>query len=96
MEYRVYLRIPGLSFADEGRWEPLIETLERDRGELGPVIGFDDGAAEVIVALDCESEAVAATKAVEVVAEALQAVGLAELYPRGVEVELAEDELATA
>jgi hypothetical protein len=97
MEYRAYLRIPGMRFRDEHLWEPFIKALEQDYAELGPVIGFSDEGAEVIVSMDCESEASAATQGVEAVTMCLQAVGLSELYPRGVEVEpAADDELAPA
>jgi hypothetical protein len=97
MEYRAFLTIPGLDFDKEKRWEPFIERLERTHGDLGPVIGFVEGGAEVVLAMDSDGEAAVATRAVEIVAECLQAVGLAGLYPRVVEVEpVPDDELATA
>jgi hypothetical protein len=97
MEYRAILTIPGLDFDEEDRWEPLIERLERTHPDLGPVIGFVEGGAEVVLAMDSDNEAAVATRAVEIVAECLQAVGQAGLYPQAVEVKpIPDDELATA
>ena len=96
MEFRAYLTIPNLSFQDEARWEPFIQALERDHPELGPVIGWGEAGAEVIIAMDSESEAAAARHGVDAVTQCLRAVGLGDLYPHGVEIELVEDELATA
>ena len=97
MEYRAFLTIPGLDFDEERNWEPFIERLERRHADLGPVIGFVEGGAEVVLATDSDSEAAVATRTVEIVAESLQAVGLAGLYPRAVEIQpVPDDELATA
>lgn len=97
MEFRAFLQIPGLPFADDGNWEPFIARLESDFAELGPVIGWTEGGAEVIVAMPSSSEADAAQRAVDAVTECLRATGLSELYPASVEVErVPDEELASA
>jgi hypothetical protein len=97
MEYRAYLKIPGLAFGDEARWEPLIERLENRFQDLGPVIGFYDDGAEIIVSMPAQSEADAAKRGFAAVTECLREVGIGDLYPGSVEVEpVPDDELATA
>jgi hypothetical protein len=97
MEYRAFLKIPGLTFADESKWEPLIERLERQYAQFGPVIGFDEGGAEIIVSMSCSSEADAAQSGVDAVVNSLRSVGLSTFYPASVEVErVAAEDLASA
>lgn len=97
MEYRAFLKVPGLEFADESKWQPFIERLERDYADLAPVIGFVEGGAEIIVSMSCPSESEAAQRGVDAVTDCLRASGLGALYPATVEVERVPDsELASA
>ena len=88
-EYRLWITIPALPVADEARWLPLIRDLERSHGELGPVLSWEGADAVLVIALDSDSEAHAASTGVEVVADALHRSGLGDRYPRVVEVEKA-------
>ena len=95
-EYRLWITIPGLAVDDEDHWEPFIVKLEQEY-DLGAMIGWHAGKAEVVVSLPSESEAHATRVAVDAITEALEATGLARLYPSSVAVELvAENELTTA
>ena len=97
MEFSVFLQIPGLPFDDEGRWGPFIDRLESDYPELGPVIGWSEQGAEVVVSMRSASEADATRRAVDVVTDCLRGTGLGKLYPGSVEVErVSDEELASA
>ncbi|MEK6278446.1 MAG: hypothetical protein AABM29_10600 [Actinomycetota bacterium] len=98
MEYRLWITVPDLPFEDEKRWEPFLERLEKTHSSLGPILSWSpSGAALIILGLDAESEARAAQTGFDVVTSALQAGGLANHYPREIEVEpIPEDELAPA
>lgn len=87
MQYRVYLTIPNLPLEPEEAWEPLIETLERDAAELGPVIGWDGDDAHVIVAADAPDPTAATRIAVDALADARQRTGQQDRYSLRVEVE---------
>jgi hypothetical protein len=97
MEFRAFLQIPGLPFEDEGRWEPFINRLESNYRELGPVVGWSEQGAEVVVSIRSASEADATRRAVDAVTDCLRSTGLGELYPGSVEVErVSDEELASA
>ncbi len=88
MEYRIFVLVPGVPLADESAWERLIGWLERNHGELGPVISWDDSTtARITVATNAEDAAAAAEMASSAVARALHAIDLGVLYPRAIEVE---------
>jgi hypothetical protein len=92
-EYRLWITVPDLPLADEGRWQPLIAHLEGHYGRLGPVIGWDRDVASIVVALQADSEARAVQEGVDAVAASLHEVGLGDHYPTSVEVEaVTEDE----
>jgi hypothetical protein len=87
-EYRLWITVPDLPLEDERSWEPWIDFLEHNHGELGPILTWNGkGGAMVIIALDSDSEALAARAGVEVVADALHRTGLGDRYPQLVEVE---------
>jgi hypothetical protein len=98
MEHRVWLTIPNLPFTAEQAWEPIITALERDHGELGPVISFEaDGSATIVVADDTPDAAHAARGAVAAVVDTLHSLGRGDLYPTAVKVQpVPADELASA
>ncbi len=87
MTFRAYITLPGLPVDDEAAWEPFIEALERDAGELGPVIGWRGSDAEVILAADAADEAAAAAIATAAVRSALDAVRSASSGPSRIELE---------
>ncbi len=98
MEYRVWVRISGLSFEQEGSWGQLLRVLERDHGECGPVISWPDdhSSAVVIVAADAMSAAAASATLTAVVIEALRVCGLDSLVATPELAELAVETAATA
>lgn len=97
MEYRAFVSIPGLPFAAEDLWEPLIEHLQSVHGAYGPVIAWDDDIAEVVLSMAAPSEAIAARDMYAVVADSLRAQGLKRLYPSAIRVEhVSSEALVTA
>jgi hypothetical protein len=97
-EYRVWIDVPRLPFADEANWEPLMENLEDRHGDLGPVLGWENETrAQFVLACDAEGAAAAAQIAAEAVFDALISCGLHDRYPTSVEVEpVTETELELA
>lgn len=92
MEYRAWISIPGLPH-DGDTWEPVIEALERDHDELGPVIAWSDtDIATIVMSTDTIDEATAAATMTAAVSEALHAAGLGRLYPTRIELALADDD----
>lgn len=65
-EYRLWITIPGLAVDDEDHWEPFIVKLEQEY-DLGAIIGWHAGKAEVVVSLPSESEAHATRVAVDAI-----------------------------
>ena len=73
VEYRVWLKISGLSFEHEEEWGQLLRVLERDHGAFGPVISWsaDHAAAVVIVSVNAMNATAASARLTAVVTEAL-------------------------
>ena len=95
-EYRIYTKIPNLPLEPEDQWEPLMTLLEHDHSELGPIIGWEDDTAVIILALNAEDESDAASKTTAVLAAALRASGLGDHYPAELEIELIDAEREAA
>lgn len=95
MEFRIHTTLPGLPVEDEEAWEPLIEDLERNHPEFGPVIGWNEGNAQIVLATDAADPAEASRTAMQIITDALRASGLGHLYAAEFEVEPA-DETAVA
>lgn len=94
MEFRAFIAVPGLPVDDESTWEPFIERLERELDGLGPVIGWVDGHAEVVVSTTADDESAAATELYAAVAGQMRAAGLPG-YPTSVQLEVVPaDDLA--
>lgn len=92
MEYRTWITVADMPVENEALWLPLIERLEHDEPELGPVVSWvDERTMQVVFALDGDSRSAAATDAVTVLGEALRAVGLGDRFPAAIEVEPAGD-----
>jgi hypothetical protein len=86
MEYRAWISVPGLPLEAEQRWEPLIERLEREHHDYGPILAWEADGAQVVLSTDAPSEAIAARDLYHAVAESLRATGLSELYPTRVAI----------
>lgn len=86
MEYEVRARIPGLTLEDEQAWERVIEWLERDLPEYGPVLAFDDGIAEITTTIDAETASGAANIAHVYLRMAFSHLERNELWPSIVDV----------
>ncbi len=87
-EYRLHISVPASPSRRSRVWEPLIGFLETHRGELGPVISWDEERVAVVtVAVDSDDEARAAEICVGAVSDALHRTGLGHLYPRSVEID---------
>ncbi len=94
MEYRAWINIPNLPFAEEQVWGPFISFLEESYGEFGPVLGWDtNDLANVVMATDAESPSEAAQMLFDAVAVGLRGADLTDRYPSAVRIELVEDEL---
>jgi len=91
MEYRGWISVPGLPFDEEAKWEPVIEQLERDAANFGPVIGWDENGAQIVVSTEATDQTSAAREFYDLVIDGLRACGLTDLYPTRVEVEPADD-----
>ena len=97
MEYRAWITVPGLAFEDEERWEPFITSLERERADLGAIIGWDGDDAYVVVTTDAPDRATAALELLAAVGDALRRACLEDAEPRVARIEVVpEDELRAA
>jgi hypothetical protein len=83
MEYRSWIEVPGLPYAEEAGHERLFEVLLRDNVDLGPVMSWsDDGNVTLIVlTTDSKSQAAAVAEMTKAVAQALVSSGLDHLQP---------------
>jgi hypothetical protein len=90
MEFRGWIRVPGVHIESEEA-ERLLSTLERESGELGPVLsGASGGAVDVVLAVDSADEATAARRLFSATADAVTRAGLAGRYPTSVTIEPVE------
>lgn len=92
VEYRIWVTIPQLPLSAESTWEPFIERFEERHGDLGPVLGWEDGTASVVVSTAAADEAEAARVATDATIDVLHVCGLGDHYPSALEVERVEDE----
>ncbi len=93
MEFRSWIKVPGLAYEQEVEHERLHKMLLRDHVDLGPVMSWADGGSStvVVLAIDAADEAAAAGAMSDAVVDSLHASGLGHLYPAAVEVEPAGD-----
>jgi len=73
MEFRVWITVESLPFPRADLWEPVITRLQRAHPRLGPVIGWDAGAARFIVSLEAADHARATRVAETAIVDALAA-----------------------
>lgn len=86
-EYRVTITIPNLPVEAEAQWEPFISRLERSAAAGGPILAWDRGEAQVLIAVSGPDEAEAARLALTQVIDSLRASDLADRYPSRLELE---------
>jgi hypothetical protein len=91
MEFRARITVEGLPFDNEDRWTPIIDALQRDPGDFGPIISWTDNVAHFVLSADADDHAAAADTMTHAVAEALRDAGAADLYPSHVEIEPADE-----
>jgi hypothetical protein len=95
MEYRTWTSIAEMPFGDERRWLAVMEHLEREHEELGPIASWDDETTMVIVlARDEPDEATAARHAAGIVSDALLASRIPDRSVSVIRVEPATDAIA--
>jgi hypothetical protein len=88
VDYRTWITVARLPHEEEAMWLPLIGRLEMTQASLGPVISWeDDTTAQIVLSFKAESESDAAARAVGILVEALQAVGLGDRFPKVIDVE---------
>jgi len=92
MQYRSWISLKDMPLREESSWLPLIDHLEREHPELGPVASWD-GATTMILVLagDQPDRAAAAESAARIVSDALHATGLSDRFPAVFQVEPASD-----
>jgi hypothetical protein len=86
-DYRVTITIPNLPIEAEGQWGPFITRLERSAAAGGPILAWDRGDAQVLIAVSGPDEAGAARVALTQVIDSLRATDLADRYPSRLEFE---------
>jgi hypothetical protein len=95
VEYRSWIALDNMPFADESLWLPFMRHIERTFTELGPIASWDDDSTMVVVLADDQSDpATAAECATRTVSETLRATNLSDRVPRVLEVEPVDDRLA--
>lgn len=97
MAYRTWTSVADMPFADEPKWLPLTNYLERVYGDLGPIASWDDAQTMVLILANDEPDpATAAENAARIISEALHASGLADHFPTVFEVEPVSELAAAA
>lgn len=93
MELRARITVPSVPYDRPDLWEPLIERLERDAGQYGPVLTWTDDWDGLVVTMsaDVPSNAHLAVDAVQKVARAIRLENLGDAYPSKIEIEPAEE-----
>lgn len=90
MEYRAYIRVPGLDVESVGA-ERLLSKLEVHHGEMGPVLSGGATGLDVVLAIEADNPSTAAEVMYTTVADSLRLIGEADLYPQTVEIEPVSD-----
>ena len=87
-QIQVWATIPDLSLKQEKDWEPWIEWLEANRGDLGPVLSWtNDGRDAVLVVMTmADSSSQAVSIAAEACEAAFKAMRNRESHPGGFQV----------
>ena len=92
MDHRAWITVPGLRLEDEACWEPFIEALERSAADYGPVLAFDNGAAQIVMSTDASTPKADAVGAfVSAISRALHDTGLLDLHPATIELETVDE-----
>jgi hypothetical protein len=92
--YRGRIRLSEVSLDSEDLWNSLLARLDRERPDLGAVMGDAGNEVEVVLSTSAGSSAEAARQMVRAVLDQIDAMSV-DIYPSGVRV-LREDEEAEA
>jgi hypothetical protein len=95
-EYRAWITIPGLPIEPDHASLALHRALDRDHGELGPILGGDADGVQVVLSTNATDPAAAAGKLHAAVLHSLRVAGLEHLYPSAIELELADEHTSVA
>lgn len=90
-DYRAWVTIADVPVDDEDRWEPVIEFLEREYSDMGPVMAREDNMACLVLSGEAEDPQEFARQAADAVVQALRAAGWVDKSPMRVFVELADE-----
>lgn len=92
MEYRAWIRVPGLDVESDhaGR---LLAALDSGRyGDIGPALSGAGDGSDVVASTDTDDPATAARRLYDAVVDAIDDTGLGYSRPDRVEVEPADDQ----
>jgi hypothetical protein len=95
-EYRAWITIPGLPIEPDDASIALHRVLDRDHGELGPILGGDAGGVKVVLSTTAPDPATAAGDLHAAVVDSLRVAGLEHLYPSEIELELVDEQTPVA
>ncbi|HEX7300962.1 MAG TPA: hypothetical protein VF257_18340 [Solirubrobacteraceae bacterium] len=90
-EYRAWITIPGLPIEPDDASLALHRTLDRDHGELGPILGGDARGVQVVLSTTASDPAAAAGELHAAVVDSLRIAGLEHLYPSAIELEVVDE-----
>ena len=92
MEYRGWVEVGGIEIDNEDLWSPWLDVLIDRFGRFGPVLGWEENVASVVMSMDAESSGAAARIMFSAVADSLVLRGLGEHFPCSIHVEaISED-----
>ena len=60
MEYRGWVEVGGIEIDNEDLWSPWLDVLIDRFGRFGPVLGWEENVASVVMSMDAESSGAAA------------------------------------
>lgn len=95
-EYRAWITIPGLPIEPDEASFALASALDRDHGDLGPILGGSSEAVQVVLSTEAADPATAAGELHAAVVDSLRVAGLAHLYPSAIELELVDAHTSVA
>jgi hypothetical protein len=95
-EYRAWITIPGLPIDPDDASIELHRILDRDHGELGPILGGDAEGVQVVLSVNASDPAAAAGELHAAVVDSLRSAGLEHLYPSAIELEVVDEHAPVA
>jgi hypothetical protein len=95
-EYRAWITIPGLPIEPDDASMTLHRVLDREHGDLGPILGGDAQGVKVVVSTAAPDPVTAAGELHAAVIDSLRIAGLKHLYPSAIELELVDEHAPVA